>query len=95
LRHPNFKLLIRTKRVVAIGIVRTVELVRISTAWDVMWKLYTVWIWTIIELDLAIMAASAPALKCFFQSSLVEPSVSLYRWAKSSRDGDGDAYSDQ
>jgi hypothetical protein len=54
----------------------------ISRTWDVMWELDTAWIWTIIELNLAIVAASAPALKSFFQHCLLKPTASLYKRAR-------------
>ena len=64
----------------ATGIVRTITLdIVTNQMWDVTWELDTGWIWTIIELNLAIIAASAPALKSFFQHCLIEPTISLYK----------------
>ena len=44
------------------------------------------WIWTIIELNLAIVAASAPALKSFFHQCLIQPTTSLYKRARTPSD---------
>lgn len=51
----------------------------LNRTFDVMWELDTVWIWTVLELNLAIIAASAPALKVFFQQLLILPATSLYK----------------
>lgn len=42
-----------------------------------MWEVETGWIWTIVELNLAIIAASAPALKPFFEQCLIRPTTNL------------------
>jgi hypothetical protein len=56
----------------------------INKTWDVMWQLDTMWIWTVVELNLAIVASSAPALKSFFHHCLVLPTASLYKRARTS-----------
>ncbi len=62
------------------GIIRTILLnVVINRTWDPLWELDTMWIWTIVELNVAIVAASAPALKSFFQHCLIRPTASLYK----------------
>ncbi|ERF76276.1 hypothetical protein EPUS_04133 [Endocarpon pusillum Z07020] len=66
--------------VVVAGVIRTILLnVVINRTWDPLWELDTMWIWTIVELNLAIVAASAPALKSFFQHCLIRPTASLYK----------------
>lgn len=37
------------------------------TAYDITWYAYYGWIWTALEADLAVICASAPALKIFFR----------------------------
>jgi hypothetical protein len=69
--------------VVAAGIIRTILLNKvINGTWDVLWEVYTMWIWTIVELNVAIIAASAPALKSFFHHCLIQPTASLYKRAR-------------
>lgn len=63
--------------VVGAGIVRTILLNRvISKTYDVSWVLWENWIWTVLELNVAILAASAPALKPFFRRFLINPIAS-------------------
>lgn len=63
--------------VVGAGIVRTVLLDRaIAQTYDVTWTLWEAWLWTVVELNVAILAASAPALKPFFRRFLIDPIVS-------------------
>lgn len=40
------------------------------------------WVWTMVELNLAIIAASAPALRSFFHHCLIQPTASLYKRAR-------------
>jgi hypothetical protein len=40
------------------------------TTYDITWAAYDVWIWTVVEAHLAIICASAPALKIFVQRYL-------------------------
>lgn len=69
---------------VVAGIIRTILLnVVINRTWDPLWELDTMWIWTMIELNVAIAAASAPALKSFFQHCLIRPTASLYKRVRS------------
>ena len=60
--------------VVATGIIRTWYLNKlINGTFDVIWYVWEMWLWAILELCLSIMAASAPALKPFFRRFLIEP----------------------
>lgn len=59
--------------VVVAGIVRTIHLnTVVNETYDVSWAMYPMWIWTVVELYIAIIAASAPALKPFFLVFLVD-----------------------
>lgn len=67
----------------------------INGTWDVLWELDRMWIWTTVELNLAIVAASAPALKSFFSHCLIQPATSLYKRARTpggTISGDRDAH---
>lgn len=83
-------------RVVVAGVIRTILLnVVINRTWDPLWELDTMWIWTIVELNLALVAASAPALKSFFQHCLMRPTASLYQRARTpsgTNSGERDVY---
>ena len=62
---------------VAAGILRSYFLVYLEReTWDSLWFVYKIWIWTFIELYVAIAAASAPALKPFFLLYLIQPVMS-------------------
>lgn len=68
---------------VAAGIVRTVLLyILLNVDYDFSWMLWESWIWAVVELYVAIFAASAPALKPFFRRFFIE---SMERVARSSR----------
>ncbi|EXJ86366.1 hypothetical protein A1O3_03317 [Capronia epimyces CBS 606.96] len=57
---------------VAAGIVRTVLLYHmLNTDYDFTWVLWETWIWAVVELYVALFAASAPALKPFFRQFFV------------------------
>jgi hypothetical protein len=75
------------------GICRTIYLYRTwNVDYDVAWEIDKTWIATIIELDLAIIAASAPALKVFVELSVIKPASSLYHRARSHyKTGSGDS----
>lgn len=63
--------------VVAAGIVRTILLNKvINGTYDPIWYLWVYYIWAVIELTLAIVAASAPALKPFLRRFLIDPITS-------------------
>ena len=63
--------------VVIAGIVRSYFIIYLmSKTYDNTWYLYKTWTWTVVELYVAIIAASAPALKPFFRRFLVEPLTS-------------------
>ncbi|RMZ92295.1 hypothetical protein DV736_g464, partial [Chaetothyriales sp. CBS 134916] len=54
--------------VVAAGITRTVVLWKLmNTNYDFTWLLWEMWIWAILEIYIAIIAVSLPALKPFFR----------------------------
>jgi hypothetical protein len=60
--------------VVAAGIGRAILLNRVVTKdYDYTWVLWEAWIWSLLELWLGLMAASAPALKPFFIRFLIDP----------------------
>ena len=60
--------------VVAAGIARTVILdYLINHTYDNSWWLYETWVWALVELFIAISAASAPALKPFFRKFFLDP----------------------
>ena len=68
--------------VVAAGITRTVLVDRVvAQTYDTSWVLWENWIWTVVELNVAILAASAPALKPFFRRFLIDPIASSSRRA--------------
>ncbi len=59
---------------VAAGIVRAIFINHlINQTYDNTWYLWKFWLWSFVELYLAIIAASAPALKPFFRRFLVDP----------------------
>lgn len=63
--------------VVAAGIVRTYFInYLINETYDNTWYLWKFWIWTLVELYISVIAASAPALKPFFHRFLVDPITS-------------------
>ena len=70
--------------VVAAGIVRTfyIDYV-INRTYDVTWHVWQYWIWTLVELNISISAASAPALKPFFRRYLVDAITSRNRGSPS------------
>ena len=63
--------------VVAAGILRSYFLNYVmSQTYDSTWYTYKIWIWTLVELYVAMVAASAPALKPFFRRYFIEPITS-------------------
>ncbi|KIW70237.1 hypothetical protein PV04_02527 [Phialophora macrospora] len=68
---------------VAAGVVRTVLMYKLlNVDYDFTWELWLTWVWAVVELYLALFAASAPSLKPFFQHFFVD---SLNSFARSSR----------
>lgn len=60
--------------VVTAGLVRTILLTHLTrSTYDSSWWSYKAWTWSMLELYLAIIIASAPALKPFFRKYLVDP----------------------
>lgn len=60
---------------VGAGIARTVWLRRLSTQFprDITWVAFDTFAWTLLEMNLALVCASAPALKVFFGAYVVAP----------------------
>ncbi|KAL6245250.1 hypothetical protein RBB50_008025 [Rhinocladiella similis] len=68
---------------VAAGTIRTVLLYNLlNVNYDFTWELYVTWIWGVIELYLALFAASAPGLKPFFRRFFMD---SIHSIARNSR----------
>ncbi|OAG43867.1 hypothetical protein AYO21_01719 [Fonsecaea monophora] len=68
---------------VAAGLVRTVLMYNLlNVDYDFTWELWLTWIWAILELYLALFAASAPSLKPFFRHFFVESLSSLARGSR-------------
>jgi hypothetical protein len=68
---------------VAAGVVRTVLMYKLlNVDYDFTWELWLTWVWAVVELYLALFAASAPSLKPFFQHFFVD---SINSFARSSR----------
>jgi len=67
--------LLNPDSVVGAGIVRTYWLARISTdpLRDITWVGFETLVWSVLEMQLAIICASAPALKVFIGKYLVDP----------------------
>jgi hypothetical protein len=58
-------------RVCIAGIIRTIYIWRTtSETYDETWVGYTLWLWTAVESDLAIICACTPALKPLFRRYL-------------------------
>jgi len=69
--------------VVAAGIVRTILLyVVVNKDYDFSWVLWETWIWSMVELYVSILAASAPALKPFFRRFFIEPVGTFGRYSQ-------------
>lgn len=65
---------------VAAGIVRTLLMYNmLNTDYDFSWVLWETWIWAVVELYVALFAASAPALKPFFRRFFIESIESIGR----------------
>ncbi|PPJ54238.1 hypothetical protein CBER1_05157 [Cercospora berteroae] len=56
--------------VVGAGVARTYYLERLGTHWDITWLGFDVLVWSQLELQLAIICASAPALRVLFRRYL-------------------------
>ena len=68
---------------VAAGVVRTILMYNLlNVNYDFTWELWITWICAVLELYLALFAASAPSLKPFFRRFFVD---SVYSFAKGSR----------
>ena len=66
----------------ALGIVRVVLMNRLlNESFDYTWLVWEMWIWSVVELYVAMFAASAPALKPFFHRFLVDSLNSLSKFS--------------
>jgi hypothetical protein len=75
---------------VAAGIVRTVLMYRLlNVDYDFTWELWLTWIWAVVELYLALFAASAPSLKPFFRHFFVESMTTFSRASRKQVDQSG------
>lgn len=68
--------------VVAAGIARTYYLESLGKTWDITWLGFDVLVWSQVELQLAIICASAPALRVLFRSYLSKPMTRAMNSAK-------------
>jgi hypothetical protein len=59
--------------VVGAGIARTYYITQLGRSYDITWVGYNVFIWADLELQLAIICASAPALRVLFRKYLSDP----------------------
>ncbi|KPI37258.1 uncharacterized protein AB675_1566 [Cyphellophora attinorum] len=76
--------------IVAAGIARTVLMWQMmNEIYDFTWVLWEMWIWGVVELYVAILAASAPALKPFLRIFLVNPLKSFAAATTSRREKRG------
>ncbi|OCT49943.1 integral membrane protein [Cladophialophora carrionii] len=72
---------------VAAGVVRTVLMYQLlNVEYDFTWELWLTWVWAVVELYLALFAASAPSLKPFFQHFFVDSISSFARSSRRRRD---------
>ncbi|KAG9777535.1 hypothetical protein ABEF93_000394 [Exophiala dermatitidis] len=82
---------------ISAGIVRTLLLYNmLNTDYDFTWVLWETWIWAVVELYVALSAASAPALKPFFRWFFVDSiggsiigRMASRQWWASRRSGTG------
>ncbi|KAL2428899.1 hypothetical protein ABEF95_004937 [Exophiala dermatitidis] len=82
---------------ISAGIVRTLLLYNmLNTDYDFTWVLWETWIWAVVELYVALFAASAPALKPFFRWFFVDSiggsiigRMASRQWWASRRSGTG------
>ncbi|KIV85503.1 hypothetical protein PV11_01194 [Exophiala sideris] len=81
---------------VAAGLVRTVLLYKLlNVDYDFSWELWVTWIWALLELYLALFAASAPGLKPFFRRFFVDSIGSLAKNSRRRLGGSSGAEGDQ
>lgn len=74
---------------VAAGVIRTVLMYNLlNVDYDFTWKLWVTWICAVIELYLALFAASAPSLKPFFRRFFVDSIGSFARGSRRLPDSD-------
>lgn len=72
---------------VAAGVVRTVLMYNLlNKDYDFTWELWLTWVWAVLELYMALIAASAPSLKPFFQRFFVESINSIGRSSRRRRE---------
>ena len=59
--------------VVAFGCVRTYYIYQLGFSYDIPWVGYDLFVWSILEIQVALICASAPALRVFFREYLSDP----------------------
>jgi hypothetical protein len=59
--------------VVATGCVRTYYIYQLGVSYDISWTGYNLFVWSILEIQIALICASAPALRVFFREYLSDP----------------------
>ncbi|KAK5716092.1 hypothetical protein LTR15_009917 [Elasticomyces elasticus] len=59
--------------VVACGCVRTYYIHQLGVSYDLTWQGYSLFVWSALEVHLALICASAPALRVFFREYMSDP----------------------
>ncbi|KAK4900655.1 hypothetical protein LTR27_002371 [Elasticomyces elasticus] len=59
--------------VVACGCVRTYYIHQLGVSYDITWQGYSLFVWSALEVHLALICASAPALRVFFREYMSDP----------------------
>ena len=65
--------------VVGAGVARTYYLAKLGSDYDITWVGFNVLIWAVLEVQLAIICASAPALRVLFRQCLRDPMARALR----------------
>lgn len=72
------------------GILRLIFVIRIYyRTYDMTWESYWAWVWLVAEANFAVICASAPALKTFFQHTFEGVALSSSGHKKSGSDIEG------
>jgi len=77
------------RSVAGTGIARTYHLTRLGLVYDTSWEGFSLFAWSIVELQLSIICACTPSMRAFFRRYLVD-SVNRYRSNGSRTRGRGD-----
>ncbi|KAK3675345.1 hypothetical protein LTR78_004855 [Recurvomyces mirabilis] len=75
--------------VVAAGCVRTYYIYKLGTDYDITWVGYHLFVYSVLELQLALICASAPALRVFFREYLSDPFTRAVNATRSASSGRG------